>query len=91
MSPSRTPPTHLVARVFLTVQQGRTAQGSGTGLSTVSARLFHRSGDICVYLRGPNYSLCFPFFPDGTAFAVRYLISNYDVALAHGPDPLRLT
>lgn len=39
----------------------------------------------------PNNSLCFPFFSDGAAFAVRYLISNYDVALAHGPDPLRLT
>ena len=28
---------------------------------------------------------------DAAAFAVRYLISNNDVALAHAPDPLRLT
>ena len=31
--------------------------------------------------------LCFPFFSNGAAFAVRYLISTYDVALARGPDP----
>jgi hypothetical protein len=34
--------------------------------------------------------LCSPFF-NGAAFAVRYLISTYNVAFAHAPDPLRLT
>jgi len=33
----------------------------------------------------------FPSFPMGAAFAVRYLILNYDVPFPHCPDRLRLT
>jgi hypothetical protein len=35
--------------------------------------------------------LCIPLFSNPAAFAVRYLISTYDVALAHAPGPFRFT